>query len=408
MREKTSAGKRALTALCFAMFLLYAMYFNGFGTNAQNTMAFFNITESQNGLIMTIQAIGCIIVTILLGLFGERINKIYGVMTGMLVMGAAGIMIGLLPQFCPNGEGYGLMLGFSLVAGLGYIAVDLLMNGVVADVFPEKKTTILPIVHAFYGGGAMLAPLFVTALIDPDIPDTFALPYLILGAASAVVGVVVFFVAKKVTPETPYADRQALKRAGAQNPVEVFKSGKAWLFLLACFFYLCFQTGISTWLPKYSTDHLGMEYGNAALMVTLYFLGALVMRLLSPLVYKRISVRNFYIITLLLSAAVFLVFLFVPMQSGLRFALMVIMGLLQGSSVPGLVLMCCDAFPTRSASASSIVVLGVSLAALTAPVALGRLIESTGYFNAMLLLTVCIPLSVLALLPVNRLGKKDS
>lgn len=402
MGKKISGAKLALICGCFLIFLLYAMYFNGFGTNAGNTMEFFSIGEAKNGLIMTVQAVGCLIVAIILGLYGERINKIHGIMAGLLVMGGAGILIGLMPGFTPPGSGYGLMLAFSLIAGVGYITIDLLMNGLVADVFGDKKTTILPIVHAFYGAGAMLAPVFVTAVTAPGAGETFAKPYLIIGIASVAVFAAMLFVAKKVTPETPYADRAALKNAAAQNPVEVFKSGKAWLLLLSCFLYLCFQTAISTWMPKYCTERLGMAYASAGAMVTAYFLGALVMRLLSPLAYKRISVKNFYIITLAASALVFLAFLFVPMPEPWRYAMMVLMGLLQGASVPGLVLISCDAFPTRTASASSIIVLGVSLSAFAAPTVLGKLIELSGYQTAMALATICLPLAIAALLPVKK------
>lgn len=38
-----------------------------------------------------------------------------------------------------------------------------------------------------------------------------------------------------------------------------------------------------------------------------------------------------------------------------------VMGLLQGATVPTLVIICCDVFPERTASATSIVVFGVSL-----------------------------------------------
>lgn len=397
MREKLSSPKKILIISCFTMFVLYAIHFNGFGTNAQNIMAYFGVSESGNGLIMTTQAVGCIAVTVLLGLYGERINKIYGILLGLFVMGAADIAIGAIPALTQPGAGYGLMLSLSLVAGVGYITIDLLMNGVVADVFPERKNTLLPIVHAFYGGGAMLAPIFVTKLIDPVMPASFSKPYLIIGLVSVAVSAAVLIAALRVTPETPYADKLALKNAAKQKPMEVFKSRKAWLFLLACFFYLCFQTGISTWLPKYCAEHLSLDYAAAGLMVTLYFLGALIMRLLSPLVYKKLSVKSFYIAGLLASMLVFLAFLLLPLPLPARQALMLLMGLLQGASVPALVILCCDAFPTRTASASSIVVMGVSIAALTAPVLLGKLIESGGYLTAMLIMTACIPASVIVL-----------
>ena len=162
-----SGAKRILpllAALCFALFLLYGVYFNAFGANAESMMAFFDITESRQGFVMTIQSLGGIVMTVLLGLFGERLHKLYGLLAGAVLVGVAGVTIGTMPLY--GNDSYGLRLVFALIGGVGYITIDLLMNGVIADVFPEKKSTLLPIVHGFYGLGAMLAPLLVTWLTD--------------------------------------------------------------------------------------------------------------------------------------------------------------------------------------------------------------------------------------------------
>lgn len=202
-----SGAKRILpllAALCFALFLLYGVYFNAFGANAESMMAFFDITESRQGFVMTIQSLGGIVMTVLLGLFGERLHKLYGLLAGAVLVGVAGVTIGTMPLY--GNDSYGLLLVFALIGGVGYITIDLLMNGVIADVFPEKKSTLLPIVHGFYGLGAMLAPLLVTWLTDSGRPATFAVPYLVLGAAALVLGAVFWAVSRRATPHTPYAD----------------------------------------------------------------------------------------------------------------------------------------------------------------------------------------------------------
>lgn len=383
--------RAALLALCFAAFLLYAVYFNSFGANAEATMAFFAIDEAANGLILTVQAVGCMAVTVLLGLFGERLNKIYGIAAGLVLMGAAGAAIGLLPRL---GGGYGLMLALSLAAGVGYITIDLLMNSVIADVFPRQKDRLLPYVHAFYGVGAMLAPLFVTWVVRPERPATFGMPYLLVGVAAAAVGCVLFPVGRGLTPQTPYAALKTEGRGRRGDPAEIFRSRKAWALLLSGYLYLCFQTGLTTWLPRYCAQVREESFAAASLSVTVYFLGALVMRFLSPFLYPRIGVARFYRGSLLLSAALFLVFLLLPMPELPGKLLLTGVGLLQGATVPSLVILCCDAFPTRTASASSIVVFGVSLAAMTAPAVMGGIMTAVGYQQAMLLGTLCLPLSV--------------
>lgn len=395
MKGKIRGKFLGLIVLLFAVFLMYGTYFNGFGTNAQATMSFFDITETQLGMILTVQALGCILVSVFLALYGERFNKLRGVTVGLLLMGVAALLIGTMTLYCKPGNGYILMLVFSLVAGLGFITIDLLMNGVIADIYPNHKNTLLPFVHAFYGTGAMLAPLFVNALINPELSASFALPYRFIGIAAVAVLVPLLIVAKQAVPETPYADMQEMKKRAKDKPAEVFRNPKSWLFLLAGVFYLIFQNGLSSWLPSFCSEQLSFDTDTAGLMLTVYFAGALTMRFLSPLVYKKIPVARFYALSILLSAVIFaLCFLLAPAKP-IMFILMAAGGLLQGSAVPALVILCCDAFPERTASASAIVVLAVSIATFIGPVVMGRMIEGLGFTIPMLAATGCLLVSVL-------------
>lgn len=402
MKQKLRGSAIVLLVLCFASFLAYGVHFNCFGTSTETMMNFFIIDESRQGMVLTVQSIGGIVMTVLLGLYGERINKIHGIALGLGVMGIASVLIGTIPMYCEIGSGYGLMLVFSLIAGLGSLTVDLLMNGVITDVYPQRKNTFLPYVHAFYGIGAMLAPVYVSALAAPEAPETFAMPYMVLGIVSVVICVVLFINALKVNPHTPYRDMAVLRQRACGNPAEVFRDARAWLYLGACFLYLCFQTGLSAWLPQYCMNKLDYAYNDSARMATIYFLGALIMRLISPAIYKRISVQNFYVLTISISAVLFLGFLLLPCPPVVVKILIFAIGLLQGASIPSMVILCSDSFPGRSASASSIIVLSVSLAALIAPSVMGTIMKAGHYQGAMFLILVCLPLSIPLLLLATK------
>jgi len=240
----------------------------------------------------------------------------------------------------------------------------------------------------------MLAPLYVNALINPELSKSFALPYRFIGIAAVAVLVPLLIVGKKAVPETPYADMQEMKKRAKDKPAEVFRNPKSWLFLLAGVFYLIFQNGLSSWLPSFCSEQLSFDSDTSGLMLTVYFAGALTMRFLSPLVYKKIPVAKFYALSILLSAVVFsLCFLLAPAKS-VMFILVAAGGLLQGAAVPALVILCCDAFPERTASASAIVVLAVSIATFIGPVVMGRMIEGLGFTTPMLSATGCLLVSV--------------
>lgn len=282
------------------------------------------------------------------------------------------------------------------MAGLGFISIDLLTNSVVADVFQGNENRVLPYVHAFYGGGAMLAPVFVTALVSPERPESFALPYLIIGMAALAAAAALAVTGVRIRGGTPYADMSEIRRRARQNPAEIFKESRAWLFLLSGFMNLAFQTGLTTWLPRYCSEVRDIGFTASGLMVTAYFTGALVMRLLSPLAYAKLGVRRFYRGSLLTSAVLYVLFLLLPMPYWAAAGVIGVMGLLQGATVPTLVIICCDAFPERTASASSIIVFGVSLASLVSPVLMGRIMQDSPQ-AAMLSITACTVIAALSL-----------
>ena len=401
MNQKTPGKQNKILfviIVCFAMYLLYGIYFTAFGANSRNMMRFFAITEGKQGMVMTVQSIGCLVMVVLLGLFGERINKLYGLLIGLIIMGAASIAIGTMTLYTAPGSGYGLLLFYALIGGIGYIMIDLLMNGAIADIYPDKKEKVLPYVHAFYGLGAMLAPLCVTALTaGAETAGVFAVPYLVFGIAAMVMAAIFAVACRRAMPETPYADMEKIRSRAIQNPAEVFKEKKAWLFLISCFLYLFFQNSLAVWAPTYFKEVHGMSEAAGNNMLVIYFLGCLVIRLASPLVYKFLSVRRFYLIATTLSAVTFGCMLLTGSMTA-KYILIFLTGLLQGSAVPGMVVMCCNAFPERTASASSIVVFGVSVSALIAPPVLGWIIEQTGYTIPMWGICICLLLSVGVLL----------
>ena len=400
---KLSGLKTVLVILFFLMYLLYGVYFAGFGANSGSMMRFFGISEARQGMIMTVQSVGCVVLAVILGIWGERLNKLHGLLLGTLIMGMAGLLIGTLTMYTKQGHGYGLMLGYSVFGGVGYITIDLLVNGAVADIYREKKTTYLPFAHAFYGAGAMLAPMFVSLLANPSRPASFSRPYLVLGVLSILLALVFFVVSRAVTPYTPYSDMSSIRKRAAANPVEVFADFRAWQYFLCCFLYLTFQTGLVAWLPRFFEEHFGTGYGAANSMLTLYFLGALIIRLLSPAIYKRVSVKKYFLISVGASVLVFMLFLLVPSMSfGMQRVLLILTGLLQGVAVPSLALLITDDFADRTASASSVIELGVAAAALVSPLMMGAIIEKAGYLCSMWVITGLLFLSVGVLATVKK------
>jgi len=377
----------------YCAYIVYAFYFNGFGTNAKVMMEHYNITETQQGFILTMQSVGALIMGVYLGLHGERFNKIYVAALGILMLGASGIVIGIAPPYI-------LLIFLVMVSGAGFSALDVMLNGMIPELFPNRKNTMLPILHAFFGSGAMISPILITTMVNPDIPATFTRPFMLIGALGVFVFLIFFITGKRTVPETVYADIAEIKKRVSDSPAEIFRTKTAWILLAAGFLYFTFQVGIISWLPTYCQE-IGMDFDTSGRMLTAFFAGSLVMRFCGPLILKKMKVCNAYIFFSILSSAAITVAILATAPA-VMMTLLVIGGFLQGSAVAFLFLMCAEAFPHRVASASSLVTIAVNLAAMTAPLWMGRIAEFTGFRLPLLLVCASMFLSVLLVMMVRK------
>ncbi|MEF9989142.1 MAG: MFS transporter [Christensenellaceae bacterium] len=380
--------------MSFLIFVLYAFYKNIYGADAPVMMDFYSITNAQQGFILTTQSIGGMVVAVILALNGERYNKINVITLGMAVLVIACIFIGLVPP-------YVFLLILSCATGIGVTMIDVMMNGVISEVFPEKKNTLLPITHAFYGLGCMAAPLLVAFTVNPKIFESFGVPFLIIGVAGAAVFVFYLIAGKKIMKDTPYVDMESMKKRAIENPAEVFKTKPAWVLLLTGILYFCFQIGIASWLPTYCIQNLSMPFEQAGAMLTAFFGGALIMRFLCPLILKKMSTSKFFIVFGLTSALCMIAALSVT-NIQLVIVLAIIAGFLQGANVVALVIMCCDTFPKRTASASAIVVFAANAATMLGPVLIGEIASVTGFRFPMYLICGLMLISILCIFLLTR------
>jgi len=397
LQKESSLGKKNIIFLisAYCAFITYAFYLNGFGPNAPVMMAYYGTSSAQQGFILTVQSIGALLVAIYLALQGDRYNKISAAAIGLLIVGASSISIGFAPS-------YTQLLLVVVAAGVGYTILDVMANGIIAEMFPNQKSTLIPLLHAFFGAGAMVSPLFVASLANPYIPISFTRPFMLVGILAVVVFVLFFIVSRRIMPETPYADMDKIKRRGSGDPAAIFKEKKAWLILAAGFLYFTFQIGLVSWLPSYCLD-IGMEFSTAGGMLTAFFLGSLIMRFCGPLFLKMLTAQRAYIIFSLLTTAIIVAALFV-IEPMVMMPLLIIGGFMQGSCVAFLFLMAVDAFPHMAGSASSLILIAVNSAAMTAPLWMGFIAEfsETGFRVPLLLGCASLAFSVLIVICVNR------
>ena len=382
-----------LIALCYLVFILFALYGSGFGANVPVMMAHYNISFARQGFIITMQSLGGLIASTFIALFGERYNKFNAIFVGVLLFGIGAAAIGLAPP-------YTILIFLFMLCGAGAITADSVINAMIPELFPKHKKTLISWLHAFFSLGSMGAPIFVTMLVNPAVPLSFTGPYLFTGAMLICTAIFFLISTRSMIAGSPYANMASAKKRVAENPAEIFKTKKAWLFFIASFLYFSFSSCIASWLPSYCME-IGIDFSTAGLMLTMYFIGSVTMRFCGPLVLKFFTMRFAYILFSLISTILLITALFVENQA----VMMVLIaggGFMQGSCVSILVLMCMEAFPKRMASASSLTLIAACLAALIMPFAMGTLAELTGFRTPLILICSFLALSALPIFIVSK------
>ena len=345
-------------------------------------MAYYGINAAEQGLIVTMQAVGSLSAAIFIALKGEKYNKINFIAFGILIISVISLFIGGAPV-------YAALLALIIIFGFGISSVDIMMSGMLADTYPKQKNTLLPVVHGFGAVGAMFTPVFVALTVDPLYPSSFVNSFRFLCAIAGGIFLLYLISSRRIMKETPFVNMEAMRNRAVENPAEIFKTKRAWYLFVVGFLYCTFQYGLTMWLPTFAIRNAGAEFETGALMLTVFFAGSMSMRFLTPLFLRRISASNMYAYFSWAGVAAMLLVLFsqsIPQM----FIFIAACGFLQGGNIGLFVLMCCNTFPERTASASSILALSFGIAALTIPYLMGLISEYVGFRIPMVLIIIAL------------------
>ena len=181
------------------------------------------------------------------------------VSTGVASVGLIGIAISpIWPAF----------LAAVFVVGLGFGALVLTLNQLVAFSAGRRRAGLLNALNAAYSAGAVAGPLLVAALAR----DHFTLLYL----GGALVWLVLIPGAMGVTGRLP-TDAGAPRRPDALVGV----------FIVAFVLYVAIETGTGGWMTSH-LESLGLPSNTAASLTSAFFLALVTGRLLIALVPPRV------------------------------------------------------------------------------------------------------------------------
>lgn len=353
----------------YLLMLSFAVSVTMLGPLMPQLIAEYGLRLSQGGLVVTARSVGGVLAIVAGGLLADRWNKGVFVGASFLLYVISLFLIATAPL-------YGVLLLMFFLLGASTHLVDVINNALAADLYPERRGRVLNILHTIFGVGALLGPLFTGLVLNRGI--SWAAAFGVLGAlCTAVLLVFAVVLWRHPLPSAAAAAKDL------PSPRALLTDGRVLLLCAIMSAYVGKQIGLVTWLPMYMEDTLGASTGLASVSLSLMWVGIIGGRFAcsrlpaerSPLpIIGWGGLAGFLVLTLA----------FVLRLPILVTAAVALAGLFTGATIPLLVNAACQWFPRNTGTASSMIFLSGTLAAMVVPWFMGLLAEVFGFTPAML------------------------
>jgi len=165
---------------------------------------------------------------------------------------------------------WGTFLGAVLVIGVGFGALDIGCNQIVAHSEGAGRTAVLNVLNGAFGFGAVAGPLLVSTVGRTHLS-------LLYGGAAAVAVGVLPLVAAGISGRLPFTAR----------PTPTRSSALVGMFMVAFALYVGIETGTGGWMPSH-LESIGLQSLAAATLTSGFWLALAVGRLLAGFLPARV------------------------------------------------------------------------------------------------------------------------
>lgn len=385
---------RFVLAIACSIFLVFGMYNAGIGPVLNELARQTGSTLAAVGSVLTFLFLGSLVAQIAAGpltdKFGQRLILIVSLL--LIAVGLASFT---------NARSLPLMLAMVFITGLGQGGVDLGANLIVSDAYPKNNTSVLNLLHFFFGLGAFTGPALVGFAIAETgsglIVHWFAAGLFLLLAAAVIA---IKGSSHKVAPQ--------LKQVGGDPKPgkSVYLSPLLWVIGILLLMYVGVEYGMGSWTSNYMNSTTQMALQNGALVTSAYWGALTVGRLASAAVSRRVSPMQLLIAALVGSmiAGVGLVLSVGNLIPTIIF--ITLMGFSYGNVYPTTVAVTVAAFPSNQGKAVGLLAAMGSIGGLAFPLIAGVLLETVSPLAYALFITGVLVVMFILLLTLFRIKKR--
>ena len=350
-----------LAAGCFGT-LVYAMSSVLIAATLQRLSVEFDRNLAECGVMLTYMPIGFVVCTLAGGYLSDRWGQRLFVLIGFAALGAGLAVVAA-------GRSYGAVgIGLVLI-GMSGGFVESPISAVTANAFPRRRAQALNVLQIFFNIGAFTGPAVIAAALWLGWGWRAGFAVMVGVAAAA-------FVLSLMG--MPSMRRHRATRRASGDGEEPIRWGIVSAMTVAIFLYVGGEMTVAQWSAKYAHEVHGVPESRAALMVSGFWLGMMIGRV----IYIRLVEWAGHLIPILLSAvlASLAAIGMAVAPTGTASAIACCLtGLCLGGSWPTILAYAAHRGPGRTGTVFGILVAGGALGWLTMPMLAGWVAEHSAH-----------------------------
>lgn len=386
---------RNILILACSMFLVFGMFNAAIGPALGELAEQTGSTLAAVGAVITFLFLGSLVTQLAAGPLTDRYGQKPLLVVSLLLVAVC------LPAFT-NARSLPLMLTLVFFTGMGQGGLDLGANLIVSLAYPKNNTSVLNLLHFFFGLGAILGPAVVSLTLV-----TIGSGLIVHWFAAAVfltLGVVVFTL-RETRPDRNLQPDESITTTSAKS---VYFSPILWLVCITILVYVGVEYGSGSWATSYMASTTGMAKENGALVTSAYWAALTLGRLGGAALGSRVTRMRLLIASVLVSlvgAALLVLGRGVINISTIAF---ILLGISYGTIYPTAVGVMVAAFPGHQGKAVGLLTAMGSIGGLSLPWVAGILLEKVSPLAYTLFMLAGSVLMLALLVLTGKLLKKGS
>ncbi len=278
--ERVHLTRAALVAIA-AIFFLMGVLASAYGPLLEYLARRFDVSLAVAGAVLSVHFLGALVGVIVSMRLLQQISSRTFVLGSLACLSLGCVGVALAPS-------WPAFLGGVLVVGVGFGALDIGCNQLVAHSEGTRRTAVLNALNGSFAVGAVAGPILVSTAGRTHLG--------LLYAGAALVAVALLPLVAGISGRLPFTPRPAAEKSLALLTI----------FMVAFALYVGVETGIGGWMTSH-LESVGLQSLAAATFTSGFWLALAIGRLLIALVPARVPERTIVIIGLTVAAIVLLI-----------------------------------------------------------------------------------------------------